>query len=569
LQNQDIAQIFYEIADILEMQGENSFRIRSYRNAASAIENLTEDLTSIHKKGALKEIPGIGESIAQKIEEMINTGKCKFHHALLKKIPPGVLDIMRVPGMGPRHAMLVYEKLAVNSIDRLRRAAQAGKLQDLPRMGAKLQQKILRGIEQLVASEGRFKLITAYTYAEAIIKELKKIKGVERIEVAGSVRRKKEMIGDLDILVISASPRGVMDAFVKLDDIKEVLAKGATKSSAVLRCGLQVDVRVLEKENFGAALYYFTGSKEHNIVVRDMVKKRGLKINEYGVFRGKKRIAGKTEEGIFKAMGLSYIEPELRENTGEIEAARRGRLPHLLEEDDLRGDFHMHTKESDGKDAIEEMVRKARAKGYEYIAITEHSKAVTVAHGRDEKELLRHFARIDKVNSRLGGFKILKGVEVDIKSDGSLDLEDYFLKQCDVVIAAIHSRFEMPKDQMTRRITTALQNKNVDIFAHPTGRLLKERPAYAVDMDQVLQTAKDYNVAMELSAYPDRLDLNDIHCRLAKSAGVKIAIGTDSHSASQLDNMRWGVYTARRGWLEKKDVLNTLPLEKLLKNFKK
>lgn len=569
MQNQEIAQVFKEIADILEMQQENAFRIRSYRNAAATIENSLEDLNSVYKKGSLMEIPGVGESIAEKIEELIKTGRCRFHRQLLKKIPHGVLEVMRVPGVGPKHAMLAYSKLGVDSINRLRRAAEAGKLAKLPRMGEKLQQKILKGIEHLSASEGKFKLITVFSYAEAIAGELEKLKEVKRIEFAGSVRRKKELIRDLDILVISHQPQKVMDAFVRLEEIKDVTAKGHTKSSAVLRCGLQVDVRVLDEESFGAALYYFTGSKEHNIAVRDIAKRKGLKINEYGVFKGNKKIGGRTEQEIFKAVGLSYIEPELRENTGEIEAAQKGTLPHLIEEKDLRGDFHMHTTESDGRDSIEDMAQAAKKKGYEYIAITEHSKAVTVAHGKDEKELLKQFKKIDKLNKRLKDFRVLKGVEVDIKTDGSLDLEDSFLQQCDIVIAAIHSKFNMPKEEMTERIIKAIENENVDILAHPTGRLLKEREPYAVDIQKVFQTAKLYGVAMELSAYPDRLDLNDVHCRLAKDMGIKIALGTDSHSASQLDNMRWGVYIARRGWLEKSDVLNTLPVEKLLKLFRK
>jgi len=569
MQNQDIANIFHEIADILEIQNENRFRIRSYRNAALAIENLSEGLDSIYKKNTLKDIPGIGESIAQKIEELLKTGKCSFHSELLKEIPHGVIDIMRVPGVGPKHAMLAYKELGVDSINRLRRSAEAGKLELLPGMGSKLQEKILKGIEQLSVSEGKFKLIVAFKYAEAIARELKKVKAVKRLEFAGSLRRKKEMVGDIDILIISSEPQKVMDAFVKVDGIKEVLAKGSTKSSAILNCGLQVDVRVLDEESFGAAFYYFTGSKEHNVTVRDMAKKSGLKINEYGVFKGSKKIAGRSEEEIFKALKLEYIEPELRENRGEVQAAKEGRLPVLVQESDLRGDFHMHTRESDGRNTIEEMAKAGMEKGLEYIAITDHSKAVTVARGKDEKELLKHFERIDKVNKKLKSFRILKGVEVDIKSDGSLDLEDWFLKQCDVVIAAIHSRFEMPQGQMTKRIIKALSNKNVDILAHPTGRLLKERQPYAVDIEDIFKTAKDFNVAMELSAYPDRLDLNDIHCKLAKDMGLKIAVGTDSHGANQLDNMRWGVYTAKRGWLEKEDILNTLPVDKILSIFKK
>ncbi len=568
MQNQDIARIFYEIADILEILDENRFRINSYRNAALAIEGLNEDINSIYQKGALRQIAGIGRSISQKIEELIKTGRCAFHQEMLKEVPRGVVQMMRVPGVGPKHAMLVYKKLGVNNINRLRRAAEAGKLAGLPRMGEKLEKKILKGIGQFMVNEGKFKLVTAYSYAEAIKKELAKSKVISRIEFAGSLRRKKDLVGDLDILAISDYPKKAIGAFLKIDGIKDVLAKGRTKSSILLNCGLQVDLRVLDEGSFGVALYYFTGSKAHNVAIRDMAKRKGIKINEYGIFKAGKRIAGSKEEDIFKALGLMYIQPELRENLGEIETAAANRLPQLLEEADLFGDFHMHTKESDGKDTIEDMAQKAIKMGYKYIAITEHSKAVRIARGRDEKELSGHFKKIDKINSRLKNFRVLKGVEVDIMADGSLDLKNDFLKECDVVIAAIHSRFQMPKEKMTQRIINALQNKNVDILAHPTGRLLNEREPYAVDIKEALRAGRDFGVAMELSAYPDRLDLNDAHCKLARDMGVKIALGTDSHSAKQLDNMRWGVYTARRGWLKKQDVLNTLTADEVLKLFK-
>ena len=569
MQNQDIAQVFNEIADILEIQNEDRFRIRSYRNAAASIESLAEDINSIYKKGALRQIPAIGKSIAEKIEELIKTAKCGMHQELLKNVPRGVLDVMRVPGMGPKHAMLVYKSLGVDSMNRLRRAAEAGKLEALPGLGKKSEQKILKGIKGLSITEGKFKLITAYKYASQIRDELKKSNVIGRVEFAGSLRRKKELVGDVDILVTSDNPKAAMKVFVKIDGVKEVLAKGDTKSSVRLNCGLQVDLRILDKDSFGAGLYYFTGSKEHNVTARDMAKKAGLKINEYGAYKGSRKIASKTEEDIFKAIGLKYIEPELRENRGEIQLAASGNLPILIRQKDLRGDFHMHTKTSDGKNTPEEMAVKAIQMGYEYIAITDHSKAVRIAGGKDEKALLAHFKNIDRVNKKLKGFVILKGVEVDIKSDGSLDLEDWFLKECDVVITAIHSGFTMPSDKMTKRIVKAFKNKNVDIFAHPTGRLLKERQPYAFDLEEIFNVARDNNVAMELSAYPDRLDLNDIHCRMAKDMGVKIAVGTDSHSAKQLDNMQWGVYTARRGWLEKKNVLNTLPAREILKIFSK
>jgi len=570
MQNQDIANIFHEIADILEMLEENSFRIRSYRNAAQVLGNLPRDISEIDKEGKLKEIPGIGSSIAEKIDEVLKTGTCKFHQELLKSIPHGLLDIMKIPGMGPKSAVLVYKELKVDSVEKLRKAAKAGKLASLPRMGEKLQQKVLKGAQQFNASKDKFLLSTALAYAEEITTKLKKLKEVQRLEIAGSLRRKKELIGDIDILAISKKPEKIMDVFTSLKDIKRILAKGRTKSSIVLKNNLQVDIRVVEPTSFGSALHYFTGSKEHNVAIRDLAKRKGLKINEYGIYKGKKAIGGKEEIDVFKSVGIKqYIEPELRENTGEIEAAKKNKLPKLLKLKDIKGDLHMHTKESDGKSTLEEMAKAAKALGYKYIAITEHSKAVSVAHGLDEKRLLRHIERIDKINKKIKGIKLLKGIEVDIKSDGTLDLEDEVLKRCDVVIGAIHSRFAMPKKEMTDRIIKAMQNKHMNILAHPTGGLLKEREPYDLDIEKVLKTALDLGIIMELNSYPDRLDLNDMHCKLAKKIGVKISIGTDSHHTTHLANMKYGIYTARRGWLEKKDVINTLPLKKLLKLMKR
>jgi len=565
MQNHEIANIFYEIAEMLEILEESRFRIRAYFNAAQAIEALSEDVAALAERGELRKIRGIGESTADKIEEILKTGECKAHQQLLKKIPHGVIEMMDIPGMGPKSAMTVYKELKIDNVEKLEKAAKAGKLAGLPRLGEKFQKKLLKGISYLKKSKGKFKLVTALEYAESIAGELKKLKEVEKLEFAGSLRRKKELVRDVDMLVTSKKPEKIMDVFTSLEDVKQVLAKGATKSSVMLECGLQVDVRVLEPESFGAALCYFTGSKEHNVAVRDLAKRKGMKVSEYGVFKGKKCLASKTEEELFKVLGFKqFIEPELRENQGEIEAAIKGNLPDLVELKDIKGDLHMHTVATDGECTIEEMAQAAKKLGYSYIGIADHSKAVTVAGGMDEKQLLAQMEKIETADKKINGIKILKAIEVDIMKDGALDLDDEVLAKCDVVIGAIHSRFEMKKAEMTKRILNAMENPNMDILAHPTGRLLKERPPYQVDMEKVLRAAADLNVAMELSAYPDRLDLNDGHCRLAKKMGVKICINTDSHNTKHLDNMKYGVFTARRGWLEKKDIINTLPVEKLL-----
>ena len=571
MENKGIADIFTEIADILDIQGENPFRIRSYRNAARTVGDMSESLQAMVKAGRnLEEIPGIGKSIHEKIVEIVNTGKCGSLEELKAKVPPGLTELLKLEGLGPKKVKLLYDELKVDSVDRLEKAAQAGRLRDLAGMGVKTEEKILKSIERYRGGVGRFKLSTGFTYAEALTEYLRAVPGVKRLDPAGSLRRKKETIGDLDILAICSRAAKVMDQFVAYEEVKEILAKGETKSSIRLRNGLQVDLRVLDEESYGAALHYFTGSKAHNVAIRERAREMGMKVSEYGVFRAKdeKRLTGEKEEEVFAAVGLPFIPPELRENRGEIKAAEEGRLPRLIELSDIRGDLQMHTKATDGKNSIVEMARKAKDLGYAYIAITDHSKAVRVAGGLDEKELARHLQEIEKASGLVPGIRILKGIEVDILGDGRLDLEDEILKECDVVLGSVHSRFNMEEEEMTKRIIKAMKNPQVNILAHPTGRLILEREAYRVNIKEVIQAALDYGVVLEINAYPDRLDLRDVDAQLAKEMGAKLVISTDAHSTQQLELMKFGVFTARRGWVEAKDVINTLPLSGLLKILK-
>jgi len=568
MENTDFAKIFWETAELLELKGENPFKIRAYQKAARNIEGLSHNLEEVYKSGglsALQEVPGIGESIAEHVEEIIQTGKFKKYERLLKEFPKDFIKLIEIPGMGPKTAMLLHKKLGIDSAEKLEKAAQAGKLAKLPGFGEKKQQNILAGLELKKKVKGRFLLSEATQYAEALVSKLKKLKEVDQILPAGSLRRQKETIGDIDILVTSKKPEAVMNAFVKLPQVNRILAKGETKSSVVLKNDMQSDLRVVDPKCFGAAAHYFTGSKQHNILIREMAVKKGLKISEYGVFRGKKRIGGATEEEIFKSVGLPYIPPEIREGSGEIEAAQKGKLPDLIEFKDLRGDLQMHSKFSDGGNTIEEMAEYAKKMGYEYIAITDHTVSTRVAGGQSEKEFLKELEYIDRLNSRLKGFRILKGVEVDILADGTLDYKDSVLKEVEVVIAAVHSRFKMSKAEMTKRINSALKNKYVNILSHPTGRLIGKRAPYEIDMEQILKVAVDTGTYMELNSHPERLDLNDVHCRLAKELKIKIAIDTDAHSANSLNDIQYGVATARRGWLTAREVINTLPIDKLRK----
>lgn len=568
MENFEYAKIFWDMGEFLELKEDNPFKIRAYRKAAQNIESLSKGVEEIYAEGGIKallKVPGIGQHIAEKIEEQIKTGKVHAHEKLLKEFPKGFLELAEVQGMGPKTANLLYKKLKIDSLPKLEKAAKAGKLRNLPGFGAKKEENILRGLELKKKSHGRFLIDEASAYAELIVEELAKLKEAKKILPCGSLRRGQETIGDIDILVTSSKPQKVMDKFTTLKAVKSVLAKGPTKSSVILKNDMQADLRVLEEKSFGAAAHYFTGSKGHNIHLRQLAQKKGWKVSEYGIFKGKKQIGGEKEEEMFSKLGLQYIPPELREGRGEFEAAAKGKIPRLVELKDIKGDLHMHTKATDGSNTIEEMAEKAKELGYEYIAITEHTQSTRVAGGLDDREMLAHVKKIKAANKKVKGVEILAGAEVDILPDGKLDLKDETLKELDIVLVAIHSRFKMPRKEMTERIIRAFQNKRAHIFVHPSGRLIGERDPYEVDMENVLQAAKKYNVAVEINAHPKRLDLTDIYCMRAKEIGTKLIIATDAHSTDQLELMKFGVITARRGWLEKKNILNTLPLAKMKK----
>jgi DNA polymerase (family 10) len=569
MKNQQIAKVFSEIAELLELKGENVFRIRAYRRAAQNLDGLSRDVATLSQE-ELEAIPGIGKDLAGKVLEYLETGRIAKHEELKKDIPAGVLELLRVPGLGPKKARLFFDKLKVKSVDELDVAVRAGRLEGMAGIQAKTIENIRKGIEQVRRGTERRPLGRILPLAEDIVRRMRDGAPVGRIEVAGSIRRCKETIGDIDVLTTSKKPAAVMDAFVRLPHVSRVLAQGETKSSIITDDGIQVDLRVVEEDAFGAALQYFTGSKQHNIKLREMAVKAGLKINEYGVFRGprEKRIGGRSEEDIYRALKLPWIPPEIREDTGEIEAAQQGTLPVLISLQDIKGDLHVHTKWSDGSHDLDTLVQAAKRKGYRYIAITDHTKGLGVAHGLDEKRLADEMALIDKMNAGLRGFRILKGSEVDIRSDGSLDLPDAALAPLDIVVASIHSGFRQSRDQITKRLLAAVRHPRVTVIAHPTGRLIGERDAYEADMDTVLREAAKYAVAMEVNAYPLRLDLNDAHIRLAREYGAPLVISTDAHVTTQFDFMSYGVSIARRGWAEKKDVLNTLPCDQLMARLK-
>ncbi len=569
MNNRQIAKIFEDIADILDLKGENVFRIRAYRRAAQNIDGLTRDIATLSEE-ELDAIPGIGKDLTAKIREFLATGKVAKHEALKKEIPEGVLEMLRVPGLGPKTAKLLYDHLQVTGVDELETLTRAGKLAGLPGIQKKTEENILRGIAQIKRGNERRPLGRVRPLAEEIVRQVKERAPVDRIEVAGSIRRWKETVNDIDILTASGQPGKVMDAFVKLPHVSRVLMQGPTRSSTITDEGVQVDLRVVEEGSFGAALQYFTGSKQHNIKLREMAVRSGLKISEYGVFRepGERKIGGKKEEDVYKALHLPFIPPELREDAGEIEAAQKGALPDLITVDDIKGDLHVHTKWSDGSHDLDTLVQAARAKGYRYMAVTDHTKGLGVAHGLDEARLAEQTQFIDAANERYAGFTVLKGTEADIRSDGSLDLPDRALAGLDIVVASVHSGFKQSRDQITKRILSAIRNPCVSVIAHPTGRLIGERDPYAVDMEAVLKEAAKYGVAVEINAYPLRLDLNDLHVKIAREYGVALVINTDAHVLSQLDFMRYGVSVARRGWTEKKDVLNTLPYDQLIRRLK-
>jgi DNA polymerase (family 10) len=558
IHNADVAAVFEEIADLLELKGENPFRIRAYRNAARMILDLGQELRDMVGGGVpLTDLPGIGEDLARKIEEIVGTGKCRALEELRSESTPGILELLRLPGLGPKRVKLLNKQLGVANMEQLEAAARAGKIRDLPGFGEKSEKRLLEALQARALTGKRFLLAAVEPYAEALVAHLRKVAGVKETAVAGSYRRRKETVGDLDVLVVARQGNEVADAFTAYDEVHHVLAKGETKSSVLLRSGIQVDLRVVEAKSFGAALNYFTGSKAHNIAIRRLGQQRGLKINEYGVFRDDNYLAGRTEEEVYAAVDLPYIPPELREDTGEIEAAQKGQLPKLVSQENIRGDLHVHTSESDGQNTLEEMALAARARGYEYLAVTDHSKRLTVARGLDAKRLRKQMEEIDRINAKLKGCVILKGIEADILENGELDLPNEVLKDLDLVIGAVHSHFQLPEARQTERIMKAMDNPYFTMLAHPSGRLLLEREGYAVDMSRLLQHAKERGCFMELNSHPLRLDLDDSHCRAARDMGILICINTDAHSIAELNHVRFGVGQARRGWLEAKHVLNT------------
>jgi DNA polymerase (family 10) len=562
--NADIAANFEEIANLLEVEGANPFRIRAYRNAARTIGELsTEAYVMVEKDEDLTRFPGIGHDLSEKIKEIVSTGHCALLDRLRAELPPAVTELLRVPGLGPKRVRHLYHDLDVRTVEQLYSAARQGRIRALAGFGEKTELNILQAIELHAEQIRRFKLSVAAQYAEALRSYLGAVPGVKQVTVAGSFRRMRETVGDLDIIVTAARSSNVMQDFTAYDEVAEILVVGPTRASILLKCGLQVDLRVVPEESYGAALHYFTGSKSHNIAVRQIARKRGLKINEYGVYRGKTRIAGETEESVYRAVNLPYIPPELRENRGEIPAARSGHLPHLLELSDLRGDLHVHTNATDGHNSLLQMAMAGRSHGLQYLAITDHSRRLTLARGLDPLRLARQCDEIDALNENLEGITLLKGIEVDILEDGSLDLPDHVLAKLDLVLGAVHSKFELSRARQTERVLRAMSRPHFTMLAHPSGRIIHQRPPYDIDMPRIIREAGRRGCFLELNAHPNRLDLLDVYCQMAKEEGVLISVDSDAHSTFEFENLRFGIGQARRGWLERQNVLNTCPLGEL------
>lgn len=562
VQNAEIAAMFDQTADLLEIKGENQFRVRAYRRAARTVEGLPQSVRAmLAKEEDLAELPGIGKDLAGKIADIVASGHFTLLDQLKRKLPGELGDMAALPGLGPKRIKLLYDKVHVRTLDDLRKAIKVGKLHGLHGFGPVIEKKLAAALEK-PAVEKRFRLSVAEAEAEALAAFLRD-KG--RVVVAGSYRRRRETVGDLDLLVTSDDAVAVGDKLVTYDNVAEVLAHGPTRTAVRLRSGLQVDIRAVPDKSYGAALMYFTGSKAHNIALRGIANARKWKLNEYGLFAGRRRIAGTTEEEIYGKLGLTYIPPEMREDRGEVALAKAGALPKLVTVDDIRGDLHVHSDWTDGTATIAEMAAAARARGYAYMALTDHSRRQTMSHGLDPAKVAKQAREIDRLNAGLKGFTILKGIEVDILKDGALDLPDATLATLDVVIASVHSFFDLPREAQTERIVRAMQNRHVSIVGHPTGRLIGTREPYDVDMDRVTSAARELNCALELNAEPDRLDLNDLHAHMARSKGVKFAISTDAHSTNAFAYMRYGIDQARRGWLTAADVINTRPLPELRK----
>src|SRR3989338_5114342 len=569
MKNHEVAELLNEIADLLEIQ-DIQFKPRAYRKAAFVIDGLSEDIEEIWKKNKLDDIPAVGEGIAKKISDFLEHCTSSYLEKLKKQVPVDIEELGKIEGLGPKTIMKLYKKLNVKNIKDLEKAAKQHKIQKIEGLGHTVEENILKSIEFAKLSGKRFLLGYALDVAREIKNRLSNLNDVSKVEIAGSLRRKKETIGDIDILATSKNPEKVMDFFTSMENVADVIAKGSTKSMVRLKEGLQADVRVISEKNYGAALLYFTGNKQHNITLRKIAIKKGLKLSEYGLFdkKSNKMLAGKTEEECYKKLGLAYIEPEIREDEGEIEVAEKNKLPKLMGYKDLKGDLQMHTKWSDGSNTIMEMANAAKKLGFEYICITDHTGNLKIANALDEKRIKKQRKEIDKANQQLKNFTILHGTEVNIKDNGTLDMKDRVLKEFDIVLAAIHSGFKNSKEKITQRLIKAMENEHIDIIAHPFGRLINERPAYEMDFDKVLEKASQTNTILEINAYPDRLDLNDVNVRAAIKACIKLSIGTDAHEASELRYYELGIATARRGWAEKKDIINTYSVKEMLSLLK-
>ncbi|MBI2013482.1 MAG: DNA polymerase/3'-5' exonuclease PolX [Candidatus Colwellbacteria bacterium] len=574
MSNKEVAKILREIGEYLDMQ-EVPFKPRAYEKAADALDDLEEDLRGIYERGGLKAlegIPGVGVSIAEKIEELLRTGKLKYYEKLKHKMPVDLAELTGIEGLGPKKIQVLYKKLGIKNLKNLEEAIKKGKIRKLEGFGEKSEENIMRGIEFLKKSSGRFLLVPIMPAIDDLVANLRKVPGVSRIDTAGSTRRWKETIGDIDILAASYQPKKIMDAFVNMPEVAMKLAHGPTKSAVKLKNGLDVDLRVVPEKSYGAALNYFTGSKAHNIALRQLAIEHGWKLNEYGLFKGKTQIAGKTEEELYKKLGLIYIPPEMRENTGEIELAAKDNLPKLIEYGTIAGDLQVQTTWSDGANSIEEMANAAIGMRLEYIAITDHTKRLAMTGGLDEKRLRQQGKEIDKINLKFKisnlKFRILKSTECDILKDGSLDLKDDVLAELDIVGASVHSYFNLPEHEQTERIIKAMKNKNVDIVFHPTGRVIGKRDPYKVDIDKIISVAKETGTVLEINSYPDRSDLKDEYIRKCVDAGVKLAIDSDAHSVSHLKFLDYGISQARRGWAKKSDIINAWPVEKMLSMLK-
>jgi len=577
MDNKSIATVLYETADLLEIDGQDSFRIRSYRNAAAAIEALPQPVTElILEPKQLLAVPGIGKGMLTNLQQLLGEGSLAVHAEMLKKYRPTMLELLKIQGLGPKTIALIWSAYQVSDLDGVEALAREGKIRTLPRMGEKHEQKLLKAIQDYRRIGGRFLLETGEKLAQSLVEHLMSVPGVEQVTPAGSLRRGRDTVGDLDILVtgpacaVDETRQKIVDYLLKFPGLMEIIAQGENKVSFRQRNGMQVDVRLLPPESFGAALQYFTGSKAHNVALRQRALKMGFTLSEYSLadLKTEKPIAGKSEEEIYAKLELDFIPPELRENLGEIDAAANHTLPKLLELSDIRGDVHMHTVETDGRNTIEEMADAAQSRGYEYMAITDHSKNLAFANGLTDERALQHIERIHAAEKKFKGIRILAGIEVDILVDGALDLSDPVLEKMDIVIASVHSHFNQDRDTMTERLLKAIANPNVSVIGHPTGRQLLRRDAYPFDLDAILKAALKHKVAMELNSFPDRLDLSDVHLRAAKHHGVKIVINTDSHHTSHLEKMRYGVTQARRAWLTKDDVLNALPASKFAQAMK-